>query len=73
MNMSTRRGNCITPNNMTETQAKLMTGMIYRDCPSNIIERAAQKAIIMDAIEKKRVESPIIIFVGKDLRKSSSA
>jgi len=71
--MSTRRGNCITTNKVTGTLAKQMTGMKNQDCLPNITKRAAQKDIIMDAIEKKRVESPIIIFVGKDLRKSSSA
>jgi hypothetical protein len=37
------------------------------------MKRAVEKAIIMAAMEKKRVESPMIIFLGKDSRKSSSA
>ena len=71
--MSTRRGNCINTNKVTGILTKQMTGMTNHDLPCNIIRRVAQKAIIMDTIEKKRVESHIIIFVGKDLRKFSFA
>ena len=73
MVMSTRRGNCINTKRVTGTLAKQMTGMTIHDCSHSIRKRAAEKAVIMAAIEKKRVERPIIIFVGKDLRKSSSA
>lgn len=40
---------------------------------SMTVHEAAQKVTIIAAIEKKRVERPIIIFLGKDSRKSSSA
>jgi hypothetical protein len=40
--------------------------------PSITILRAAQKATIMAATEKKSVERPITNFVGNDLRKSFS-
>lgn len=58
---------------VTGTLAKQITGMTIHECSRNITKRAAEKAIIIVAIEKKSVERPIIIFVGKDLRKSSSA
>jgi hypothetical protein len=73
MNMSTRRGNCINMNRVIGTPAKQKTGMKIHDVPRSISKRAAEKAIIMAAIEKKRVERPMIIFLGKDSRKSSSA
>ena len=49
-----------------------MTGLKIHDCSCSIRKRAAEKAVIMAAIEKKRVERSIIIFLGKDSRKSSS-
>ncbi|KAG2673959.1 hypothetical protein I3760_13G113400 [Carya illinoinensis] len=73
MNISTRRRNCIITKRAIGTPAKQMIGSTIHDCSRSMIKRAAEKAIIMVAIEKKRVERPIIIFVGKDLRKSSSA
>ena len=72
-NMSARRGNCISMNRVTGKVAKQMMGMKIHVCPCSIIKRAAEKAIIIVAIEKKRVERPMIIFLGKDSRKSSSA
>ena len=53
--------------------ASIRTGMINLNSPHNTKKRAAQKAIVIVAIEKKRVKRPNISFVGKDLRKSSSA
>ncbi|KAB2610772.1 hypothetical protein D8674_018804 [Pyrus ussuriensis x Pyrus communis] len=69
----TRRGNCIQANKVTGTLESSMVGITIHDCRRTIIRRAAENAIIMVAIAKKRVARPIIIFVGKDLRKSSSA
>ena len=60
-------------NRVTGTLARQMTGMTTRDFPGRIMEREAQKVIIMVAMERIRVERPTIIFLGKDLRKSSSA
>ncbi|KAK4593433.1 hypothetical protein RGQ29_017514 [Quercus rubra] len=71
--MATRRGNCINTKRVIGILAKQMTGLKIHDCSCSIRKRAAEKAIIMAAIEKKRVERPIIIFLGKDSRKSSSA
>ena len=59
-------------NRVTGTLARQMTGMTTHDFPGRIMEREAQKVIIMVAMERIRVERPIIIFLGKDLRKSSS-
>ena len=50
-----------------------MIGMTTRDFPGRIMKREAQKVIFMVAMERIRVERPTIIFLGKDLRKSSSA
>ena len=50
-----------------------MIGMTTHDFPGRIMKREAQKVIIIVAIERIRVERPTIIFLGKDLRKSSSA
>ena len=47
--------------------------MTTHDFPGRIMKREAQKVIIIVAIERIRVERPTIIFLGKDLRKSSSA
>lgn len=49
-----------------------MTGNTIQDLPRIIIRRAAENTIIMVAIATKRVEIPIIIFVVKDVRISSS-
>ena len=51
---------------MIGTPAKQMTGMTIYDFPRRIMKRQAQKVIIMVAMEKIRVEKPIIIFLGKD-------
>ena len=53
--------------------AKQMIGLTIHDCSCSISKSAAEKVVIMAIIEKKRVESPIIIFLGKDSRKSSYA
>lgn len=58
---------------LTGILAKQMMGITIHDWSRSMIKRAAEKAIIIVAIEKKRVERPIIIFLGKDSRKSSSA
>ena len=71
--MSIRRRNCINVNRATGTPARQMTGMTVHDFPCRMMKRQAQKVIIMVAIEKIRVERPIIIFLGKDSRKSCSA
>ena len=73
MAMTTRRGNCINTKRVTGILAKKMTGSKIHDSPRSISKSAAEKAVIMAGIENKRVKRPIIIFVGKDLRKSSSA
>ena len=73
MTMSIRRQNCIHAKRVTGTLARQMTKMTTRDFPGRIMKREAQKVIIMVAMERIRVERPIIIFMGKDLRKSSSA
>jgi len=73
MAMTTRRGNCINTKRVIGILAKQMTGLKIHDCSCSIRKRAAEKAVIMAAIEKKRVERPIIIFLGNDSRKSSSA
>ena len=75
MKISTRRGNCSSTKRVTGTQASKMIGIITTlvDRPFSKIARAAQKAIIMVAIEKKRVERPIISFVGNRVRNLFSA
>jgi hypothetical protein len=55
-------------NRVTGTLAKQMAGMKIHEYSRNIIKRAAENAIIMVAMEKKRVERPIIIFDGNDFR-----
>lgn len=70
--MSKRRQDCTNTNKITGTQAKAMRGTMIQYCPHNIRSTATEKAIIMVAIEKKRAKRLIIIFLGKDLRKSSS-
>ena len=72
-NMSTRRLDCIHTNKIMGIPAKPMIGATVQYIPRNISKRAAEKAIIIVAIEKKRAKRPIIIFLGKDIRKSSSA
>ncbi|KAB2613689.1 hypothetical protein D8674_036005 [Pyrus ussuriensis x Pyrus communis] len=57
MNNATSNGNCIQMKEATGMLASKMIGIT---------------TIIMVAIDKKRVKRPIIIFVGNDLRKSSS-
>lgn len=57
----------------TGTPAKQATGMATHDFPSRIVKREAQNVIIMVVMEKIRVKRPVIIFMGKDVRKSSSA
>ena len=71
--MSIRRPNCIHANTTTGTPARQTRGMTILDFSGRIMKREAQKVVIMDAMEKIRVERPIIILLGKDLRKSSSA
>jgi phosphoribosylformylglycinamidine (FGAM) synthase PurS component len=71
--ISTRRGNCNIMKKVTGIVASSTIGIITCNLPSNIIIRASQKVTIMVAMEKKSVERPIINFLGKDLRKSSSA
>ena len=73
MAMVTRRGNCINTKRVIGILAKQMTGLKIHDCSCSISKSAAEKVVIMATIEKKRVESPIIIFLGKDSRKSISA
>lgn len=73
MNISARREKCINTKRVTGKLAKQTTGMTSPNCPCSIIKRAAEKAIIMVVMEKKRVKRPIIILLGKDSRKSSSA
>ncbi|KAL6289338.1 hypothetical protein ACE6H2_006848 [Prunus campanulata] len=73
MKISTRRGNCIQINKVIGTLARKMIGITIHNCSWIIMKRAEEKATIMVAIEMNKVERPIIIFVGKDLRKSSSA
>ena len=71
--MATRRGNCINTIRVTGILAKKITGSKIHDCPRSISKSAAEKAVIMARIENKRVEKPIINFLGKDFRKASSA
>ena len=59
-------------NRVTGTLARQMTEMTNHDFRGRIMEKEAQKVIIMVAMERIRVERPIIIFLDKDLRKSSS-
>jgi hypothetical protein len=59
-------------NKVTGTLAKQMAGMKIHEYSRNIIKIVAENAIIMVAMEKKRVKRPIIIFDGNDFRKSSS-
>lgn len=73
MIMSRRRGNCNDPKMLMITLAMNITGITIHDRLGCIKKRAVEKVIIMVAIEKKRVASPTIIFVGKDLRKSCSS
>ncbi|KAK4593440.1 hypothetical protein RGQ29_017519 [Quercus rubra] len=73
MAMATRRGNCINTKRVIGILAKQIIGLKIHDFSCSIRKRAAEKAIIMATIEKKRVERPIIIFLGKGSRKSSSA
>ena len=75
MKISTRRGNCSSTKRVTGTHASKMTGIITTLVDRSFSERAmaAQKAIIMVAIEKKRVERPIISFVGNRVRNLFSA
>jgi hypothetical protein len=53
MDISTRSGNCIHTNRVTGTLAKQMAGMTSHVSPRSIIKRAAEKAIIMVAMEKQ--------------------
>lgn len=55
------------------TIAKPIRGMTIQDSPRNIIKIAEEKAIIIVAMEKKRVKRPIIILVGKDFWKYSAS
>ncbi|KAG7947496.1 hypothetical protein I3843_14G098300 [Carya illinoinensis] len=73
MDLSIRKQNCINTNIIMRTPIKPMIGTITQYVPRNISKRAAEKAIIMVAIKKKRVKRPIIIFLGKNLRKYSFA
>ncbi|KAG2669398.1 hypothetical protein I3760_14G033100 [Carya illinoinensis] len=73
MIISTRRGNCINIKRVTGTLAKQIIGITIHDWSRSMSKRVAENAIIMVAIEKKMVKRPIIIFLGKDLRKSSFA
>lgn len=73
MKVPTRRGNCIHTNEATGMLASKMLGMMDHDSASNIMIRAEENAIIIATMERKRVKRAIIIFVGKFLRKSSSA
>ncbi|KAB2610193.1 hypothetical protein D8674_018225 [Pyrus ussuriensis x Pyrus communis] len=66
-----RRGNCIQTNKMTGTLARKMIGYVIHGLSRSMMNRAEEKATIMVAMEMKSVERSIIIFVGKDLRKSS--
>jgi hypothetical protein len=54
----------------TGTSARQMRGMSILDFLGRIMKREAQKVVIMVAMEKIRVKRPIIILLGKDLRKS---
>ena len=71
--ISTRRGNCNNMKMVTGILANKMVGIIRFRFPSSIIIRVAQKDTIMAATESKRVESPMINFLGNDSRNSSSA
>ena len=75
MKILTRRGNCSSANSVTGTQASKIIGIITTlvELSLSKIARAAQKAIIIAAIETKRVESPIISFVGSRVRNFTSA
>ena len=73
MTMATSRGNCINTKRVIGILAKQMIGLKIHDSSYSISKSAAEKVVIMVTIEKKRVESPIIIFLGKDSRKSFSA
>ena len=75
MKILTRRGNCNNANRVTGTQASKIIGIITTlvELFFSKIARAAQKAIIMAAIEMKRVERPIISFVGNRVRNLFSA
>jgi hypothetical protein len=52
------------------TSARQMRGMSILDFSGRIMKREAQKVVIMVAMEKIRVKRPILILLGKDLRKS---
>jgi hypothetical protein len=54
----------------TGTSARQMRGMSILDFSGRIMKREAQKVVIMVAMEKIRVKRPIIILLGKDIRKS---
>ncbi|KAG6628863.1 hypothetical protein CIPAW_14G042000 [Carya illinoinensis] len=71
--MSIRRRNCTNTNRMMGIPANPMIGTTIKYFPLNMSKRAIEKAIIIVAIEKKRAKMPMIIFLGKDVRKSSSA
>ena len=73
MKMSTKRGNCIRAKKAIGILAKQTDRITIHNSSWNIMERPAQKATIMAAMDRKRVERPIINFFGKDSRKSSSA
>jgi hypothetical protein len=71
--ISTRRGNCSRAKSVTGRLASSIIGKeIHGKRSRSIIKSVMPKVIIIVAIEKKRQERPTIIFVGKDLRKSSS-
>ncbi|KAK7814692.1 hypothetical protein CFP56_002627 [Quercus suber] len=57
---------------MTGTVTRQMIEMTTHKFPSRIMKSEEQKLTIMGAMEKIRDERPIIIFWGKDIRKSSS-
>lgn len=73
MKISTRKGNCIHTNEAIGRLESTVAGIAIHDCLGSIRKSAEEKAIIMEAMERKRVNRPNIIFLGKDLRKSSSA
>ena len=73
MTMSIRRPNCIHANTTIRTPTRQTREMSILDFLGRIMKREAQKVIIIVAMEKIRVERPIIILLGKDLRKSFSA
>lgn len=68
----TRSGNCNHTKSVTGMLAITSIGVIVHHCPQSIITRVAEKLTIIAAVDMNNVERPMINFVGKDKRKSSS-